>query len=158
MPSDQHIVRRVEHDSPLEPPTPITPHADADRCEPGLEVQVQHYQNKDIPIVIPDTRHAYVHHGTWPEPIQVDGSEGQLEHISSDDPRALQIEESSTTGVISTHTEKEPRASSTICGVRKRWFILALVIGLLILGAIIGGVLGVPRRSNNSSQRYVYHY
>lgn len=141
MTPDEGKVRGIEHGNM--PPQ----HMDKDQVQAGLEVGVP---PSDGPIVVPDTPAAYVDHGGWSEAMEVARGDNQPQHSDSDNSSPLELGDSNVTEPKP--TGRKEREASTVCGVRKKTFI-AIIIGLVLIGAIVGGAVGGTQASKRSSQR-----
>lgn len=135
------MAQNNDNASPHSPLSPVSLRS-PNECPPGLEVSpVSHG-----PILVPDTPDAIVHHGTWPEGMQVDlGSRSTGEN-------GLILQPSGESGLIPQDKEKEKRPST-----RKRLRVwIAVVIALVLIGAIVGGAVGgtqAARKKSSPSER-----
>lgn len=121
--------------------------------ETGLEVGIQNPDGHG-PILVPDTPAAYVDHGRWPETMEVARQGDESPQTVTEDPTnagQLELAESSSAG--SDAASREKSRGSFIWGFKKRTVIVALIAGLLVVGAIVGAAVGGTQASKGSSQQ-----
>jgi hypothetical protein len=130
MSQDGDSTRRLPYHAynPQSPSSPISPAV----YEGGLEVQIQDAYG---PVLVPDRPDAYALNGSWEEEKEIaTGRTGSRQTAES------------------TPSHEKKGKASTICGIKRGLFIvIAVIMGILLVGGIVGGAVGGTRATKQST-------